>query len=207
MADAIELFSAPRRVHGGRGSRASTTAAAERALFVDLATELDVPIASVSDATLDRIGAVLDPGLEAANPLDAWGRGSTPTGSSGSRSWPSTIDDEVAAMALRRRPDAPGRAVRRGYLQVARDVWAATTKPFCVLSNLSAAVAADERGCSATTRIPVLEGTPSGLSALKHLLDDADVAAATEPRPRPAAVPEQRSLIVAIAPRHGEPAR
>ena len=75
MADTIELFSTPRRVHGGRGIASIHDSGGERALFVDLAAELDVPIASVSDATLDRIGAVLDPGIEAANTLDAWGRG------------------------------------------------------------------------------------------------------------------------------------
>jgi acyl-CoA synthetase (NDP forming) len=90
MADTIELFSAPRRTHGGRGIASIHDSGGERALFVDLAAELEVPIASVSGATLERIGSVLDPGLEAANPLDAWGRGSTPTGSSGSRSWLST---------------------------------------------------------------------------------------------------------------------
>ena len=66
-----------------------------------------------------------------------------------------------------------GEPYEEGYLQVARDVWAATTKPFCVLSNLSAAVAADEARMLREDGIPVLEGTPSGLSALKHLLDDA----------------------------------
>src|SRR5204862_307431 len=98
MADAIELFSSPRRVHAGRGVASIHDSGGERALFVDLATEHEVPIASVSETTLGRIAATLDPGLEAANPLDAWGTGidadrifrksfaCSPT--TGSRRWP-----------------------------------------------------------------------------------------------------------------------
>ena len=173
MADTIELFSAPRRVHGGRGIASIHDSGGERALFVDLASELDVPIARVSDGTLDRIGAVLDPGLEAANPLDAWG-----TGIDADRIFRESFlafhdDEEVAAVAFVVDLTLQGEPYEEGYLQVARDVWAATTKPFCVLSNLSAAVAADEARMLRENGIPVLEGTPSGLSALKHLLDDA----------------------------------
>jgi acyl-CoA synthetase (NDP forming) len=173
MADTIELFSAPRRVHGGRGIASIHDSGGERALFVDLADELEVPIASVSGATLERIGSVLDPGLEAANPLDAWG-----TGIDADRIFRESFlafhdDDQVAAMAFVVDLTLQGEPYEEGYLQVARDVWAATTKPFCVLSNLSAAVAADEARMLRDDGIPVLEGTPSGLSALKHLLNDA----------------------------------
>ncbi|MDP9301603.1 MAG: acetate--CoA ligase family protein, partial [Actinomycetota bacterium] len=173
MVDAIELFSAPRRVHSGRGIASIHDSGGERALFVDLATELDVPIANVSDATLGRIGDTLDPGLEAANPLDAWG-----TGIDADRIFRESFaafhdDDDVAAMAFVVDLTRQGEPYDEGYLQVARDVWASTTKPFCVLSNLSAAVASDEVRMIRDDGIPVLEGTTSGLRALKHLLDDA----------------------------------
>jgi acetate---CoA ligase (ADP-forming) len=184
MTDTLELFSAPRRVGGGRGVASIHDSGGERALFVDLATELDVPIAAVSDATLGRIDAVLDPGLEAANPLDAWG-----TGIDADRIFRESFfafhdDDRVAAIAFVVDLTRQGEPYEEGYLQVARDVWAATTKPFCILSNLSAAIAADEARMLRDDGIPVLEGTPSGLSALKHLLDDATwrkLPAATRP--------------------------
>jgi len=173
MADAVELFSSPRRVHAGRGIASIHDSGGERALFVDLATEHDVPIADVSDATLERIEATLDAGLEAANPLDAWG-----TGIDADRIFRESFvafhdDDAVAAMAFVVDLTRQGEPYEEGYLQVARDVWASTTKPFCLLSNLSAAVAADEARMLRDEGIPVLEGTTSGLRALKHLLDDA----------------------------------
>ena len=75
MADAMELFSSPRRVTTGRGIASIHDSGGERALFVDVAADLGVPFARISDATTARIQDALDPGLEAANPLDAWGTG------------------------------------------------------------------------------------------------------------------------------------
>ena len=185
MADAVELFSSPRRVHAGRGIASIHDSGGERALFVDLATEHDVPIADVSDATLERIEATLDAGLEAANPLDAWG-----TGIDADRIFRESFvafhdDDAVAAMAFVVDLTRQGEPYEEGYLQVARDVWASTTKPFCLLSNLSAAVAADEARMLRDEGIPVLEGTTSGLPALKHLLDDAAWRARAAPTRQP----------------------
>ncbi len=191
MVDAIELFSASRRVQGGGGIASIHDSGGERALFVDLAAELDVPIASVSDATLARIADTLDAGLEAANPLDAWG-----TGIDADRIFRESFaafhdDDDVAAMAFVVDLTRQGEPYDEGYLQVALDVWASTTKPFCVLSNLSAAMDRDEVRILRAEGIPVLEGTAPGLRALKHLLDDARLRArlaVIPPRPVPEGV-------------------
>src|SRR5207244_5782022 len=75
MADAMELFSCPRRVRSGSGVASVHDSGGERAMFVDLAHDLGVPLARISDATRERIQAALDPGLVADNPLDAWGTG------------------------------------------------------------------------------------------------------------------------------------
>jgi len=76
-----------------------------------------------------------------------------------------------------------GEPYDEGYLQVAKDVWQATTKPFCVLSNLASAVALEEAAYLRDLGIPVLEGTSSGLVALRALIAQGDVRArgATEP--------------------------
>jgi acetate---CoA ligase (ADP-forming) len=173
MADAMELFSSPRRASGAGGVASIHDSGGERALFVDLAAEHDVPLAQVSDVTLGRIADVLDPGLEAANPLDAWG-----TGIDADRIFRESFlafhdDDRVAAMAFVVDLTRQGEPYDEGYLQIAKDIWATTTKPFCVLSNLSAAIDQEEVAILRDDGIPVLEGTTPGLRALKHLLDDA----------------------------------
>jgi acyl-CoA synthetase (NDP forming) len=72
-----------------------------------------------------------------------------------------------------------GEPYDEGYLQIAKDVWDATTKPFCVLSNLASAVDPQEVTILRDHGIPVLEGTGSGLRALRHLLDHRDVLGRT----------------------------
>src|SRR5438034_3904003 len=55
MADAMQLFSAPRRASGTGGIASIHDSGGERALFVDLAADDGVPLAEVSDATIRRI--------------------------------------------------------------------------------------------------------------------------------------------------------
>jgi acyl-CoA synthetase (NDP forming) len=190
LADTIELFACPRRVTSGAGIASVHDSGGERALFVDQAHDEGAFLANVSDETLRRIQDTLDPGLEAANPLDAWG-----TGIDADRIFRDSFmafadDPEVAALAFVVDLTRQGEPYDEGYLQIARDVFAATTKPFCVLSNLPAAIAAEEVRLLRDAGIPVLEGTASGLRALRHLILDRDFRARPDPEiaPVPAAV-------------------
>ena len=175
MADAIELFSSPRRITTGTGVASLHDSGGERALFVDLAADLRVPFAEISDETRGKLDSVLDPGLVAENPVDAWG-----TGIDADRIYRESFqalhdDPDTAAVGFVVDLTRQGEPYDVGYLQVARDVFEGTTKPFCVISNLPATIAKDEVGILRDVGIPVLEGTVTGLRALKHLLDDADV--------------------------------
>jgi len=174
MADTMELFSSPRRVTRVGGGIASVhDSGGERALFTDLAADEGVPFAAIGEATRARLADALDPGLEAANPLDAWG-----TGIDADRIFHDAFlafadDPQVAALAFVVDLTRQGEPYDEGYLGVADDVWNATDVPFCVVSNLASAVALDEATILRDAGIPVLEGTVPGLRALGHLLDDA----------------------------------
>jgi acyl-CoA synthetase (NDP forming) len=174
MADVMELFSCPRRVTIGSGIASIHDSGGERAMLVDLASDLGVPFARISDTTTSRIQDVLDPGVEAANPLDAWG-----TGIDADRIFTECFqalhdDPETAALAFVVDMTRQGEPYDEGYVHIAREVSASTTKPFCVLSNLASAVANDEAALLRDQGIPVLEGTASGLVALRHLLGYRD---------------------------------
>ena len=192
MADAMELFSSPRRVMGSASGIASLhDSGGERALFVDLAHDLGVPFAAVMPETLARVDAALDPGLEAANPLDAWG-----TGIDADRIFVESLlalhdDPDTAAVAFAVDLTRQGEPYDEGYLQVAKDVWERTTKPFCVLSNLASAVALEEAAYLRDLGIPVLEGTSSGLVALRALLAHRDVRASRGAIEPPPPVPDE----------------
>jgi len=176
MADAMELFSSPRRVTGSsRGIASLHDSGGERALLADRADDLGVPFAAVTTETLARIDDLLDPGLEAANPLDAWG-----TGIDADRIFVESLvalhdDPDTAVVAFAVDLTRQGEPFDEGYLQVAKDVWERTTKPFCVLSNLASAVALEEAALLRDAGIPVLEGTSSGLVALRSLIEHREM--------------------------------
>jgi acyl-CoA synthetase (NDP forming) len=184
MVDVMELFSCRRRVHGeGRGIVSVHDSGGERAMFVDLANDLGVPFAEIADETRSAVADTLDPGLVAENPLDAWG-----TGIDADRIFHDSFllmhdDPDVAALAFVVDMTRQGEPYDEGYLRVALDVFGATTKPFCVLSNLASAVATEEAALLRDAGIPVLEGTTSGLVALRALLADRSL------RARPPVVP------------------
>ena len=74
LAAALLLLSAERRVAHG-GLVAIGDSGGEREMLIDLADRAGVRFAEISEETKAAVAGRLDPGLEAANPLDAWGTG------------------------------------------------------------------------------------------------------------------------------------
>jgi acyl-CoA synthetase (NDP forming) len=166
LADTCELL-AGRRAHPG-ALAAIGDSGGERAHLLDLAEQLRVPFAAISDATRQRLAAVLEPGLPPTNPLDAWG-----TGNDADQIFATCIqalleDPATAALALNLdlttepTPDT-------SYTGLAIAAAAATTKPVAVLSNLTSAADPTEAATLRAAGVPVLEGTATGLAALGHL--------------------------------------
>ena len=144
----------------------------ERAHVADVAEELGVPFAAISAATRARLAGLLDPGLEPGNPLDVWGTGARAEEQLSGSLAVLADDPAVRAVALavnlvhefdgdQSYPEAVAGTARR------------TSKPVVVLSNVPAAIDPDTADGLRDSGIPVLEGTRTGLLALKHLLDHA----------------------------------
>lgn len=183
MADTLELFSSPRRVRSGSGIASLHDSGGERVLLVDLAADAGVPFAKISGATTAVIQERLDPGLIAANPLDAWG-----TGIDADAIFVDCLralhdDPDVAVLVFSVDMTRQGQPYEAGYLEVAKHVWEQTDKPFCVQSNLASAVDNDEARYLRELGIPVLEGAESSLRALRHLLDDHAIRERAPVRP------------------------
>jgi acyl-CoA synthetase (NDP forming) len=189
LADTLELFASGRRAAPGSGIATVHDSGLERAHAADLAAELGVPFAPLAGATGNRLAAVLDPGLAPANPLDVWGTGRD-TEPLFTECLSALADDpEVAAVALAIDlvPEFDGDdAYPRAVLAAA----AGTAKPVAVLAGLPAAVDPAAAARLRAGGVPVLEGTRSGLLALRHLLDH------TRPPPPPPA-PEPASATAA----------
>jgi acetate---CoA ligase (ADP-forming) len=192
MADTLELFAIGRRVaRPGRPAEPAAPGIAngiatvhdsglERAHTADLAEELAVPFAAISDATRKRLAEVLDPGLEPANPLDMWG---------GSRNAEQQVTESLVALADDPAVTAVALAVDlltefdgdRSYSLAVSAAAQRTAKPLVVLANVAASVDPAEAVWLRGAGIPVLEGARSGLLALRHLLEHAGRPARAEP--------------------------
>jgi acetate---CoA ligase (ADP-forming) len=183
LADTLELFASGRRTAPGQGIATVHDSGLERAHTADLAAELGVPFAPLTPPTHARLAAVLDPGLAPANPLDVWGTGRDTEPLFAECLSALAADPAVAAVALAVDlvPEFDG---DESYPLAALAAAAGTAKPVAVLAGLPAAVDQDAAARLRAAGIPVLEGTRTGLLALRHLLDHT-----ARPSPPPAPQP------------------
>ena len=172
MADALALLGSGRRA--GPGGLASVhDSGGERALLVDSAAAVGVPLATISEGTTKRLTELLEQGLLPVNPLDFWGTGRDA--------------HEVVTGCMRALLEDPDSAALvfsvdlttedqpdEGYIRMAEDVFPETTKPFAMLSNFASGIDRADAKRLEDAGIPVLEGTLTGLAAFRHLFDHRD---------------------------------
>src|SRR5262245_1602615 len=176
LADTCELLAGRRAAPGGLA--AIHDSGGERAHLLDVAEQLRVPLAAISEATRERLAAALEPGLPATNPLDAWGTGNDADAIF--RACIQALLDDPATGALALDLDlttepTPGTS----YTGLAVAAAASTTKPVAVIANLTAAADPADAATLRAAGVPVLEGTATGLAAFGHLLAHRDFLART----------------------------
>src|SRR4051812_28533194 len=172
MVNTLELLALGVRARPtGRGGGIATVhdSGAERTLTADLAHSLDLPFAALSASTTATIDALLDPGLVAGNPLDVWGiGGDTRALLSGClRAMVSDPCVAVTALSVDLVEEYDGDT---SYVDALLDVRSETAAPLVALSHVSSAVDGEAATLLRSRGVPVLEGTASGLLALRHLL-------------------------------------
>jgi acyl-CoA synthetase (NDP forming) len=152
------------------------------------------PLAEISSTTKERLAAVLEPGLPAVNPVDAWGTGHN-FEQVLMECMRALLDDEnTAALAFVMDLADEMHDDDFGTGEIAKQIFGETDKPFAVLSNLGCSI--PER-CAIALRsagIPLLEGTATGLAAFRNLFSYAAFTALPkkEKLPVDAVAPEVR---------------
>jgi acyl-CoA synthetase (NDP forming) len=169
MTDTIELFAAGRRATAV-GLGAVHDSGGERALLIDTADRVGVHLPTLGEAAAVRIATRLDPGLEPANPVDAWG-----TGRDAEAVFTDcllALADESAIGALAFCVDlTPEEKPDDAYSNAVFAVADRTDKPVAVLANMATTVDPVQAARLRDGGIAVLEGTETGLRAVGHLLD------------------------------------
>lgn len=174
MADLVELLGAERCAVPG-GLAAILDSGGERAHLVDVAADLDVPLAKPSEETLRGVAARLEPGLPAVNPLDAWGTDNDPYNIFLDCSRHLAEDPDTGAFAYV--VDLHSDRAERGHAWAALRAWASTDKPFAVVCGVTSAIQESAATSLRSAGIPVLEDVNSGLLAFRHLFERRDARA------------------------------
>jgi acyl-CoA synthetase (NDP forming) len=169
MLDTLELMAAGFRPPS-RHVTAICDSGGQRAMLVDLAEEIGVEFAPLAPATTGRLAALLEPGLDPVNPLDAWGTGNDYTEIY--RACLLALDSDPAtglnifAVDLTAAND-----FSPSYVEVALAVQPYLTKPLLFLLHVAAAAGSNQIGRLRQAGIPVLLGSETGLRAIRHLLE------------------------------------
>jgi acyl-CoA synthetase (NDP forming) len=197
LADTLELFSvgqhgSGRRAASGTGIATVHDSGLERAHTADLAAEAGVPFAPLAPATTARLAALLDEGLAPANPLDVWGTGRDTEELFAGCLDALAADPSVGAVALAVDlvPEFDG---DESYPRAVLTAAAGTSKPVAVLAGLPAAIDQAAAAGLRAAGVPVLEGTRTGLLALRHLLDHTE-RPVPPPAPDPPRTPRRDPL-------------
>jgi len=172
LTDTLELLAMKRRptVCGPNTGIATVhDSGAERTLVVDLAHELDVPFAALGEPTIKRLAKLLDEGMSAGNPLDVWGTGAD-TRTLFRDCLKAMIDDPAVALTALSVDLVSEYDGDTAYVDAVLDASAVTAQPLAVLCNLPSAIDQDSATTLRSAGIAVLEGTRSGLVAMRNLL-------------------------------------
>ncbi len=182
MADTLEVLATGRRATA-LGLGAVHDSGGERALLIDAAERVGVDLPQLGVEAAKRVAAVLDPGLEPSNPIDAWGTGRDAEEVFAESLSALADDPAIGAVAfcvdLTTEEDGDSAYVRAPVAASER-----TIKPVLVLGNLSTTIDPEQAQAIRDAGVPVLEGTETGLRAVGHLLARHRRRALPAPAPR-----------------------
>jgi acetate---CoA ligase (ADP-forming) len=155
--------------------------------MIDLAERAGVPFAAIAPETKAAIAARLEPGLEAANPLDAWGTGADFV-SHFTHCFSDLLDDPQAALGLFNADLRDGYYLHRGFADAALAASRASDKLVAVATNYTQ-VRHDALALELTLAgVPVLDGTTNALAAIAGAFAWRDFQARpVDPPPSPPA--------------------
>ncbi len=198
LATALIMFAQPHPVGSG-GLVSIHDSGGERQLVIDLAHDVDVPLAHLTPETTAKLETLLDPGLPPVNPLDAWSTGGADYHVSMQRCFSALMCDPGAAIGAVIHDRAPGGGIFTDYLQYLREGNRDSGKPAFLVANRQG-TGADPQVVAATREgFPVLDGVASFLRGAKCLFDYRDHLSRTRAaafRPPPAALANWRARLV-----------
>jgi acyl-CoA synthetase (NDP forming) len=169
LATALVMFAQPHEAASG-GLVCLHDSGGERQLIIDLADGLKVPLTEVEESTSARLSEMLDPGLPAVNPLDAWGAGGPNASATMASCFSILLTDPGAAMGAVVHDRGPNSEIYSSYLDYLEKAQRASGKPVFLVANRQGS-GADELAISSTYQgLPVIDGVSQFLVGARCLL-------------------------------------
>lgn len=187
MAAMLALFAQGRRVTAP-GIASIHDSGGERELMADMAEDHGLAYAALSPDTKAAIRSVLEPGIAAENPLDAWGTGQGAQNTY-TRAVTAMMADDSVGTALYVLNWRGNYYLHEMHAQALADAFRQTAKPLAAVSNFSRSDDAALAERFADLGIPLISGMQNALAAVRALHDHGPVArfrAAQPPHPRAA---------------------
>jgi acyl-CoA synthetase (NDP forming) len=187
LATTLILFAQPHPVGDG-GLVSLHDSGGERQLLIDLASDLQVSMASLSATSVASLEHHLDPGLPAVNPLDAWSAGGPDSDRVMEDCLVALMSDQAAALGAVVHDRAPAGKIYPHYIQYMRKGHQATGKPVFLVSSRQG-TGSDPLVVSTTREgFPVVDGVGPFLKAVKCLFDYRDFCQREPSHPPPVPV-------------------
>jgi acyl-CoA synthetase (NDP forming) len=144
----------------------------QRAHMVDLAETVGVGFAAIDAATEARLAAVLEPGLDPINPLDAWG-----TGNGSDDIYVESVlaldADPATGLTLFAVDLPPTDDEEMYYPKIAESIQGRLRNPLAFMVHASASASSLQMDRLRELGVPVLLGTETGLRAARHVVEYA----------------------------------
>ena len=173
LATALILFAQPHPVGAG-GLVSIHDSGGEQQLLIDLAADAGVPLADLAPATTKQLESLLDPGLPAVNPLDAWSTGGPDYHVAMQQCFAALMADPHAALGAVIHDRVAGGGIQDSYVDYLRAGHRASGKPAVLVANHQG-TGADAQIVAATREgFPVLDGVASFLRGVRALFDYRD---------------------------------
>jgi acyl-CoA synthetase (NDP forming) len=176
LATSLIMFAQPHRPGDG-GLVSIHDSGGERQLLIDLAGDHGVPLTQLSPASTRHLESLLDPGLPAVNPLDAWSRGGPDADVAMQNCLAVLMSDPQAGLGAVVHDRIAGGGIYAPYIDYLRVGHRASGKPAFLVANRQG-TGVDPVVVEATREgFPVLDGLESFLRGVRHLLDHRDYPA------------------------------
>ena len=181
MAAMLAMFAQGRRATAP-GIASIHDSGGERELMADMAEDHGLVYAALSPETRRAIQSVLEPGIEAENPLDAWGTGQGAQDTY-TRSVAAMMADNSVGTGLYVLNWRGDYYLHEMHAKALAEAFGQTGKPLAAVSNFSGSDDAALADRFADLGIPLISGMQNALAAVRALHDQGPVAQFRAPEP------------------------